>query len=133
MLQEWITPQPSRRPDIFPEWEKLETPLPKPMPGDPEVRSRCISLQLPLPYPALASSHKQYRGLSTPSSARCVPAGASTPQQQLGLGSHSAGTFTVASLQLPDEEEEEEKKKKDPEKDPEEDPEKKPEEPAPSE
>ncbi|GAB4817344.1 hypothetical protein N2152v2_004390 [Parachlorella kessleri] len=35
--QEWITPQPSRRPDIFPEWEKLETPLPKPMPGDPEL------------------------------------------------------------------------------------------------
>lgn len=37
-LQEWITPQPSRRPDIFPEFEKLQTPLPKPMPGDPEVR-----------------------------------------------------------------------------------------------
>lgn len=36
--QEWITPQPSRRPDIFPEFEKLQTPLPKPMPGDPEVR-----------------------------------------------------------------------------------------------
>lgn len=35
--QEWITPQPSRRPDIFPEFEKLETPLPKPLPGDPEV------------------------------------------------------------------------------------------------
>lgn len=35
--QEWITPQPSRRPDIFPEFEKLQTPLPKPMPGDPEV------------------------------------------------------------------------------------------------
>jgi hypothetical protein len=35
--QEWITPQPSRRPDIFPEFEKLETPLPKPLPGDPEM------------------------------------------------------------------------------------------------
>ncbi len=34
--QEWITPQPSRRPDIFPEFEKLTAPLPKPMPGDPE-------------------------------------------------------------------------------------------------
>jgi len=34
--QEWVTPQPSRRPDIFPEFEKLETPLPKPLPGDPE-------------------------------------------------------------------------------------------------
>ncbi|GMH32537.1 hypothetical protein BSKO_00371 [Bryopsis sp. KO-2023] len=34
--QEWVTPQPSRRPDIFPEFEKLDTPLPKPLPGDPE-------------------------------------------------------------------------------------------------
>eukprot|EP00887_Chlorella_sp_A99_P004229 scaffold15.g4229.t1 len=34
---EWITPQPSRRPDIFPEFERLQTPLPKPLPGDPEV------------------------------------------------------------------------------------------------
>lgn len=38
-LQEWITPAPSRRPDIFPEFEKLETPMPKPLPGDPEVRA----------------------------------------------------------------------------------------------
>ena len=36
-MQEWITPQPSRRPDIFPEFDKLETPMPKPMPGDPEI------------------------------------------------------------------------------------------------
>lgn len=36
-MQEWITPEPSRRPEIFPEFEKLETPLPKPLPGDPEV------------------------------------------------------------------------------------------------
>jgi len=36
-VQEWITPEPSRRPEIFPEFEKLETPLPKPLPGDPEV------------------------------------------------------------------------------------------------
>ena len=35
--QEWITPEPSRRPDIFPEFERLETPLPKPLPGDPEL------------------------------------------------------------------------------------------------
>ncbi|KAL6778523.1 CGL20 [Auxenochlorella protothecoides x Auxenochlorella symbiontica] len=35
--QEWLTPQPSRRPDIFPEFEKLDTPLPKPLPGDPEL------------------------------------------------------------------------------------------------
>lgn len=34
--QEWITPQPSKRPDIFPDFEELQTPLPKPMPGDPE-------------------------------------------------------------------------------------------------
>lgn len=37
LMQEWITPQPSRRPDIFPDFEKLETPMPKPMPGDPEI------------------------------------------------------------------------------------------------
>ena len=36
MLQEWTTPQPSRRPDIMPEFEKLETPPPRKMPGDPE-------------------------------------------------------------------------------------------------
>ena len=36
-LQEWITPQPSRRPDIFPEFDKQTTPMPKPMPGDPEL------------------------------------------------------------------------------------------------
>ncbi|KFM25251.1 hypothetical protein F751_3931 [Auxenochlorella protothecoides] len=36
-IQEWLTPQPSRRPDIFPEFEKLDTPLPKPLPGDPEL------------------------------------------------------------------------------------------------
>lgn len=35
--QEWITPQPSRRPDIFPEFDKQSTPMPKPMPGDPEL------------------------------------------------------------------------------------------------
>ena len=36
-LQEWMTPQPSRRPDPMPEFEKLETPLPRKLPGDPEV------------------------------------------------------------------------------------------------
>ena len=36
LLQEWTTPQPSRRPDPLPEFEKLETPPPRKMPGDPE-------------------------------------------------------------------------------------------------
>lgn len=37
-LQEWEPPQPSRRPDIFPEFEKMERVfLPKPLPGDPEM------------------------------------------------------------------------------------------------
>ncbi len=35
--QEWITPQPSRRPDTQPEFEKLETPMPRRLPGDPEI------------------------------------------------------------------------------------------------
>lgn len=35
--QEWMTPQPSRRPDVQPEFEKLEVPLPRKLPGDPEV------------------------------------------------------------------------------------------------
>ncbi|KAF5830038.1 hypothetical protein DUNSADRAFT_15147 [Dunaliella salina] len=36
--QEWETPAPSRRPDIFPEFEKMERVfLPKPLPGDPEM------------------------------------------------------------------------------------------------
>merc|ERR1719160_341991 len=35
--QEWITPTPSRRPDIFPEFDRLKPPLPKPMPGDPQL------------------------------------------------------------------------------------------------
>ena len=35
-VQEWITPAPSKRPDIFPEFETLEPALPKPLPGDPE-------------------------------------------------------------------------------------------------
>lgn len=36
--QEWETPIPSKRPDIFPEFEKMERVfLPKPLPGDPEV------------------------------------------------------------------------------------------------
>lgn len=34
--QEWITPQPSRRPDPVPDFEKLETPKIRPLPGDPE-------------------------------------------------------------------------------------------------
>ena len=35
--QEWMTPQPSRRPDVMPEFEKLETPMPRKLPGDPEI------------------------------------------------------------------------------------------------
>lgn len=36
--QEWEAPQPSKRPDIFPEFEKPERVfLPKPLPGDPEM------------------------------------------------------------------------------------------------
>ena len=34
--QEWSVPPPSKRPDIWPEFEPMETPLPNPMPGDPE-------------------------------------------------------------------------------------------------
>lgn len=34
--QEWITPQPSRRPDPVPDFEKLDTPKIRPLPGDPE-------------------------------------------------------------------------------------------------
>ena len=36
-LQEWITPQPSRRPEPIPDFEKLETPRIRPLPGDPEL------------------------------------------------------------------------------------------------
>ncbi len=36
--QEWEAPQPSKRPDIFPEFEKMDRVfLPKPLPGDPEM------------------------------------------------------------------------------------------------
>lgn len=36
--QEWEAPQPSRRPDIFPEFEKVERViLPKVLPGDPPM------------------------------------------------------------------------------------------------
>ncbi len=36
--QEWEAPQPSRRPDIFPEFDKINPViLPKPLPGDPEM------------------------------------------------------------------------------------------------
>jgi hypothetical protein len=36
-VQEWVTPKPSKRPDIFPDLEKFETPLPNALPGDPEL------------------------------------------------------------------------------------------------
>ncbi len=36
--QEWEAPQPSKRPDIFPEFDKMDRVfLPKPLPGDPEM------------------------------------------------------------------------------------------------
>lgn len=35
--EEYVPPQPSRRPDIFPEFEPLETPTPTRPPGDPEL------------------------------------------------------------------------------------------------
>lgn len=35
-IQEWITPQPSRRPDPVPDFEKIATPKIRPLPGDPE-------------------------------------------------------------------------------------------------
>lgn len=58
--QEWEAPQPSKRPDIFPEFDKPERVfLPKPLPGDPEmpdeeeeeakkrtVRDTCFSMGL---------------------------------------------------------------------------------------
>ena len=37
-MQEWEAPMPSRRPDIFPEFDKPERVfLPKPLPGDPAM------------------------------------------------------------------------------------------------
>ena len=35
-MQEWITPQPSRRPDPVPDFEKLETPKIRPLPEQPD-------------------------------------------------------------------------------------------------
>ena len=35
--QEWVKANPSRRPDIFPEFKPMKPALPQPMPGDPEV------------------------------------------------------------------------------------------------
>lgn len=36
--QEWEAPMPSRRPDIFPDFERMDQVfLPKPLPGDPEM------------------------------------------------------------------------------------------------
>lgn len=34
--QEWVKANPSRRPDIFPEFKPMKPPLPQKMPGDPE-------------------------------------------------------------------------------------------------
>lgn len=33
--QEWERPKPGRRPDIFPQFSPMKTPLPPPMPYDP--------------------------------------------------------------------------------------------------
>lgn len=46
MWQEYVPPQPSRRPDIFPEFEPMETPLPQPPPGDPELPDEFVSQSL---------------------------------------------------------------------------------------
>ncbi len=35
--EEYVRAVPSRRPDIFPDLREPKTPMPKPMPGDPEV------------------------------------------------------------------------------------------------
>eukprot|EP00793_Prasinoderma_coloniale_P005310 PRCOL_00004718-RA len=35
--EEWTSPKPGRRPDIFPEFDKLKTPPPREMPGDPPL------------------------------------------------------------------------------------------------
>ena len=35
--EEYVRAVPSRRPDIFPDLKEPKTPMPKPMPGDPEV------------------------------------------------------------------------------------------------
>ncbi|WZZ02912.1 hypothetical protein YC2023_088833 [Brassica napus] len=35
VLQEWERPKPGRRPDIFPKFSPMKTPLPPPMPYDP--------------------------------------------------------------------------------------------------
>jgi hypothetical protein len=43
--QEWEAPQPSKRPDIFPEFEKPERVfLPKPLPGEPVCRATAVLL-----------------------------------------------------------------------------------------
>ncbi|KAH9624067.1 hypothetical protein KSS87_001435 [Heliosperma pusillum] len=34
-VQEWERPKPGRRPDIFPQFSPMKTPLPPPMPADP--------------------------------------------------------------------------------------------------
>ncbi len=35
--EEWIQPPPSRRPDIFPEFDPMKPILPPKPPGDPEI------------------------------------------------------------------------------------------------
>ena len=104
-VQEWITPQPSRRPDIFPEFEKLETPLPKPLPGDPEasiaVCQPTIAGLLRLPRgPSLSPPALPLRHCNTPPIVK--------PAHAISLAS---------PVQMPDEAEEEEREKK-PEKKP---------------
>jgi len=35
--EEYVRAVPSRRPDIFPDLKEPKTPMPRPMPGDPEA------------------------------------------------------------------------------------------------
>merc|ERR1712100_922267 len=38
--EEYVRAVPSRRPDIFPDLKEIKQPMPNPLPGDPEIRTR---------------------------------------------------------------------------------------------
>ena len=54
--QEWMTPQPSRRPDVQPEFEKLEVPLPRKLPGALPFCTSCHSALIASPNVTLPQS-----------------------------------------------------------------------------
>lgn len=54
--QEWMTPQPSRRPDVQPEFEKLEVPLPRKLPGALPFCTSCQSALSAIPNVTLPES-----------------------------------------------------------------------------